>query len=134
VPLVVASRIPILVSAFTGMFVLTYIMTLGALIARRLRGWPHERAVLSLGKWGWPLTIISFIYVIFLAIDFGWKRPSLNPNIGGIPVLWEFVIVVGAFGAIYWFGWLRRRTPTPSAEVVEKERREDSVQGLDSPG
>jgi len=132
VPLVAASRIPILVSAFTGMFVLTYIMTLGALIYRRLRGWPTSRALLSLGKWGWPLTVISFAYVVFLAIDFGWKRPSLNPNLGGVPVLWEFVIVVAAFGAIYWFGWLRRRTRTPSGVLVEeKAGQQGSVPGAD---
>lgn len=129
VPLLAASRIPILVSAFTGMFVLTYIMTLGALIVRRAQGWPPSRARLSLGKWGWPLTIVGFAYVIFLAIDFAWKRPSLNPNLGGVPVLWEFAIVVGAFGAIYWFGWLRRRTRAPSSLLVEEERQEGGVQG-----
>jgi amino acid transporter len=135
VPLLAANRIPILVSAFTGMFVLTYIMTLGALIYRRMRGWPSSPALLSLGKWGWPLTLIGFAYVIFLAIDFGWKRPSLNPNLGGVPVLWEFVIVVGAFGAIYWFGWLRRMTRTPSSvPVEEKAAQQGGVQGADLTG
>lgn len=126
VPLAAASQIPILVSAFTGMFVLTYIMTLGALIVRRAQGWPHDKGRISLGKWGWPVTLISLAYVVFLFIDFAWKRPSLNPDLGGIPVLWEFAVVVGAFGAIYWFGWLRRR---PRSSGLPAEAETTSVGG-----
>jgi hypothetical protein len=49
--------------------------------------------------------------------------------------LWEFVIVVGAFGAIYWFGWLRRMTRTPSSvPVEEKAAQQGGVQGADLTG
>jgi amino acid transporter len=66
VPLLFANRIHVLVAAFTGMVVLSYVLTLAALIRRRLQGWPHEEAPLSLGRWAWPLTLIGFAYTVFL--------------------------------------------------------------------
>jgi amino acid transporter len=100
VPLVAASKIPILVSAFTEMFVLTYLLVLISLVVQRLRGWPAEPRF-SLGAWAWPLTLVGLAYVIFLTIVFEFPRPSLNPNLGGVPVLWEFALVVTLFGVIY---------------------------------
>jgi amino acid transporter len=115
-PLVAASRIPILVSAFTAMFVLTYLLALGSLVVRRLQGWPAEPRF-SLGKWAWPLTLIGLAYVIFLVVDFELPRASLNPNLGGVPVLWEFALAVTLFGAIYWGMSSRRRAQVAALEV-----------------
>jgi amino acid transporter len=111
-PLIAASKIPILVSAFTAMFVLTYLLTLGSLAIRRFRGWPAEQHF-SLGKWAWPLTLIGLAYVIFLAVVFEYPRASLNPHLGGVPVLWEFALVVIVIGAIFWATTGRRSASQP---------------------
>jgi amino acid transporter len=107
VPLLFASRIHVLVAAFTGMLVLSYVLTLAALIRRRLQDWPHEEAPLSLGRWAWPLTLIGFAYTVFLMIDLLVKRPETNPDLGSYPVLWEFGVVFAVLGGAWWFLKLR---------------------------
>jgi amino acid transporter len=112
-PLLAAKKIPVLVSAFTGMLVLPYVITLGALIVRRAKGWPHERAPVSLGRWAWPLTLIGFAYAVALTIDLFAKRPQTNPNLGSYPVLWEFIVVFAVVGGAWWYLVLRRRGDEP---------------------
>lgn len=109
-PLFAANKIPILVSAFTGMLVLPLVVTLAALIVRRLQGWPHERSPVRLGIWAWPLTLIGFAYTVAMSIDLFAKRPATNPNLGSFPVLWEFAVVFAVLAGGWWVFVLRGRS------------------------
>jgi amino acid transporter len=114
IPLFFSHQIPVLVAAFTGMLILPLVLTLGSLIVRRLQGWPHTRAPVSLGMWAWPLTLIGFAYTIALTVDLAVRRPTTNPDLGGYPVLWEFAVAFVVLGGGWWFLKLRQRQARPA--------------------
>ena len=48
--------------AATGLIYLSYFLcNIGLLVARR-RGWPHQKAWFSLGRWGMPINILALIW------------------------------------------------------------------------
>jgi amino acid transporter len=90
----VLAAIPILVTgpyggfvlsiAATGLIYLAYFMcNLGVLIARR-KGWPHEKAWFSLGRWGIVINIAALIYGGLMIINIAlWNDPGLFGDWGG---------------------------------------------------
>jgi urea carboxylase system permease len=59
---------------------LAYMMITGALLLRRLRGWPgpdKTKNLFSLGRWGLPINVLAFIWSIFMVVNVGWPRESV---------------------------------------------------------
>jgi amino acid transporter len=122
IPVLAADKIPVLVAAFTGMLVLTYLLIVGALVVRLVQGWPAQEARFGLGRWRWPATLVSFAYVVFLTIEFAIPRGATNPHLGPLPVFWEAVAAVGIFGSAWWLFSGRHNpdaSPIPDAPRVD---------------
>ena len=70
--------------AATGLIYLSYFLcNIGLAIARR-RGWPHQKAYFSLGRWGMPVNILALIWGALMLINIGlWASPELFGDFGG---------------------------------------------------
>jgi amino acid transporter len=70
--------------AATGLIYLSYFLcNLGVAVARR-RGWPHQPAWFSLGRWGMPVNILALIYGGVMIVNVGlWASPELFGDFGG---------------------------------------------------
>jgi amino acid transporter len=110
VPLIYASKIAVILAAETAMLIVPYVLTTGALVVRRLRGWPERPSRFELGRWGLPLTVVSLVWFTFLLIDCAWSRPETNPHLGPLPVVWEVVAVLIIAAGAWWLWTGTRRT------------------------
>lgn len=115
--------------AATGLIYVAYFMCNAGVLAARFRGWPHQKAWFSLGRWGKLVNILALIYGGLMIINIAlWADGSLfgdwgtdgrlfwNPfintfikpfgnEIAGMPAWPIFETLVGAiliFGAIYY--------------------------------
>ena len=79
VPLIFIKRIPVIVAAITALIIIPYILVLGALLVRRLQGWPRAASQFSLGKWGLPITVAGLVWTIIILWDAAWPRKSPIP-------------------------------------------------------
>ena len=59
--------------ATAGTYVAYQMVVFGGLV-KRSKGWPTERAYFNLGRWGWPVNILAFIYGVFMIINLAWPR------------------------------------------------------------
>jgi amino acid transporter len=66
VPILIITKLTVVVDAGAGLLLATYFITAGASLPRRLRGWPHRVAPFRLGRWGLALTVIGLVWVGFL--------------------------------------------------------------------
>lgn len=102
-PFFVSQQVSVLTIGATATIYLCYVMVMVFVIIARLRGWPGERAVFSLGRWGLPITVFAFVTSLLVALTLFWPRDSINP-------VWHFGIraaywIVGIpliMGAIYY--------------------------------
>ncbi len=90
----VLAAIPILVTgplggfvlaiAATGLIYLSYFLcNLGVMVAR-LRGWPHQKAWFSLGRWGKLVNLAALIWGGLMIINIGlWVAPDVFGDFGG---------------------------------------------------
>ena len=70
--------------AATGLIYLSYMLcNIGVLAARR-RGWPHQPAWFSLGRWGMPVNILAIVWGLVMLVNIGlWNDPGLFGDFGG---------------------------------------------------
>jgi amino acid transporter len=70
--------------AATGLIYLSYLLcNIGVLLART-RGWPHEKAWFSLGRWGMPVNILAIVYGAVILVNISlWADQSLFGDFGG---------------------------------------------------
>jgi amino acid transporter len=130
-PILVVGPVPaISISiAATGLIYVAYFMCNAGVLAARFRGWPHQKAWFSLGRWGKLVNVLALIYGGLMVINIAlWADGSLfgdwgtdgrlywNPfintfikpfgnEIAGMPAWPVFETLVGAiliFGAIYY--------------------------------
>jgi urea carboxylase system permease len=123
-PFLYSDAITVLVTGATGLIYLSYFMNNIASLLARLRGWPHEKAPFTLGRWGLPINILALLYGGLMIINFLWfgglrsnTNPALSgafpalvsvPLLGNIPIFEFSLLVLFVVGAIYWFGFKRR--------------------------
>ncbi len=87
--------------ATAGTYVAYQMVVLGGLIARS-KGWPKDKAYFNLGKWGWPVNIIAFVYGVLMIINLAWPRtPDAKWYDNYLVILSLSVVVV--VGAIVYF-------------------------------
>lgn len=111
-PLVFIKRIPVIVASITALIIIPYILVLGSLLVRRLRGWPPEASKFSLGRWGMPVTAAALVWTTFILFDAAWPRQVTNPTLGPLPVIEDLGIGTIVVGLIWWYMSLRRRRST----------------------
>jgi amino acid transporter len=114
-PLIIINQVTVVIDAITGLLLVTYLITLGAAIYRRMRGWPTERSPFSLGRAGLPLTVVGFVWVVFVLVLAAWPRDVTNPKLGVTRVFWEVLIVLFAIAVIGWFAKVRTAKGTEDA-------------------
>jgi amino acid transporter len=130
-PILVVGPVPaISISiAATGLIYVSYFMCNAGVLVARMRGWPHQRAWFSLGRWGKVVNLLALIYGGLMIINIAlWADGSLfgdwgtdgrlfwNPfintfikpfgnEIAGLPAWPVFETLVGTiliFGLIYY--------------------------------
>ena len=70
--------------AATGLIYLSYLLTNVGVLAARFRGWPHQPAWFSLGRWGKTVNILAILYGGLMLINIAlWQDPNLFGNFGG---------------------------------------------------
>jgi len=103
--------------AATGLIYLSYLLcNLGVLIARR-RGWPRQKALFNLGRWGMPVNILALVYGVVIIVNIAlWNDPSLFGDFGGEGRgFWNPAI--NSF--LQWFGQpLEQLPPWPLYETI----------------
>jgi amino acid transporter len=123
VPLIFIKKIEVLVAAITALIIIPYIMVLGALLFRRLGGWPKVPAQFSLGRWGLPITVGSLIWTLIILWDAAWPREVTNPGLGPLPVIEDLAIGTIVVGVIWWFAVLRGKRDPEGAPKIDQEAR-----------
>jgi amino acid transporter len=119
-PLIFIKKIPVIVASITALIIIPYIMVLGSVLWRRLRGWPSERAQFNLGRWGLPITVAGIVWTVVILLDAAWPREITNPKLGPLPVIEDLGIGAIIVGLIWWFVSLRHKrtvrdvTPVPA--------------------
>ena len=63
--------------ATAGTYVAYQMVVFGGLV-KRAKGWPKDKAYFNLGRWGWPVNIIAFVYGVFMIINLSWPRQSTS--------------------------------------------------------
>ncbi len=122
-PLIFIKKIPVIVASITALIIIPYILVLGSVLWRRLRGWPGERARFSLGRWGMPITVAGLVWTVIILLDAAWPREITNPTLGPLPVIEDLGIGAIVVGLLWWYFALRGRTRTGSQAPAEPARR-----------
>jgi amino acid transporter len=123
-PLIFIKRIPVIVAAITALIIIPYILVFGALLVRRLQGWPRAASQFSLGRWGLPITVAGLVWTVIILWDAAWPRDITNPQLGPLPVIEDLAIGTLIVGLIWWFASLRNKADPQGAAVVEPAARE----------
>jgi amino acid transporter len=87
--------------ATAGTYIAYQMVVLGAMIART-RGWPHRRAYFNLGKWGWPVNIVGFLYGAFMIVNLSWPRNPGDPWYSNYLIPFSAGVIL-ALGAVVYF-------------------------------
>jgi len=123
-----------------------YQMVVIASMVARAGGWPKDRTVFSLGRWGWPVSIAALDYGLFMIINLSWPRSTdaVWQDRYFMPLSLALILVLG--GAVYFgmkaagrdlSGGIRDlEPPTHLSEPVERAPRvaPRPVRGLRDPG
>jgi len=109
-PIVIITKITVVVDAEAGLLLATYLITAGASLPRRLRGWPARPAPFRLGRWGLPLTIIGLAWTGFALTVTAWPRNITNPVFGPTRVIWE---IGGGLITLAAIAWITRQRAGP---------------------
>lgn len=87
-----------------GFFVVFLIVVTCALLARLSGKWKADPGTFSLGRWGVPVNLAAFFWLVFESINVAWPRVSLAPP--GAPwfQVWAVILVfsvLAVLGLIY---------------------------------
>jgi amino acid transporter len=120
IPLIFIKKIEVLVAAITALIIIPYILVLGALLFRRLGGWPTVSSQFKLGRWGLPITIAGLIWTVIILWDAAWPREITNPDLGFMPVIEDLAIGTAIVGVIWWFVSLRGKQDPEGAAKIDQ--------------
>jgi amino acid transporter len=134
----------------TASIYFSYLLGNAAVMRARARGWPKTTAPFSLGRWGKVVNVLALLWGGTMMVNFLWPasgkganalRIFTNPRpketdyygtgplvhlgmkwLNDIPLIWTVMVVIILVGAIYYFGFQRRKPYTrvapPEGEVV----------------
>jgi amino acid transporter len=104
--------------ATAGTYIAYQMVIFGGLF-KRSKGWPTEKAYFNLGKWGWPVNIIAFVYGVLMIINLSWPRTPAAKWYDNYIVVFSLAIVVVAGIIVYFIQ--RARGVDLSATIHEIE-------------
>jgi len=113
----------VVVDAVAGLLLSTYLITAGAPLPQRLRGWPKRPSPFRLGKWGLPLTVIGLFWVAIALTVTAWPRDITNPVFGPTRVIWEIGGGLIILAALAWFARSRRAGADTTAPAQDRTAR-----------
>ena len=123
-PLIFIKKIPVIVASITALIIIPYILVLGTLLWRRLRGWPSQASQFNLGRWGLPITVAGLVWTVIILLDAAWPREVTNPKLGALPVIEDLGIGTIIVGLIWWYVSLRRTSHVPVDVTPEHAERQ----------
>ncbi|WP_047286419.1 APC family permease [Pseudomonas protegens] len=100
-----ATAVGTLIAFGSGGFFMVFLIVIGCALAHRLRGrWRPDAGVFNLGRWGLPVNLAAFVWLLFESVNVAWPRESLAPP--GAPwfQVWAVVLVfstLAVLGLIY---------------------------------
>ncbi|MNZ93701.1 putative amino acid permease YhdG [compost metagenome] len=105
-----------------GFFVVFLIVVTCALLARLSGKWKAETGTFSLGRWGVPINLAAFCWLVFESINVAWPRESLAPagapwfQVWAVILVFSILAVLGLIYMIYAKPYLRTLNPQPSLQ------------------
>lgn len=141
VPFIQFAGAPIIAVAATASIYLSYFLGNLAVMRARSKGWPKTSAPFSLGKRGKTINALALVWGGAMLINFLWPASSTGANslrifsnpspnqtdyygtgplvhFGGflndISLIEQVMVIVLIVGAIYYFGWQRKKPFTPA--------------------
>ncbi|WP_443693655.1 APC family permease [Pseudomonas protegens] len=100
-----ATAVGTLIAFGSGGFFMVFLIVIGCALVHRLRGrWRPDAGVFNLGRWGLPVNLAAFVWLLFESVNVAWPRESLAPP--GAPwfQVWAVVLVfstLAVLGLIY---------------------------------
>lgn len=81
----------------------TYMLSIGCVALKRLRGEPLPPARWSLGRWGLPINLFAFLYSGFAVVFscFPSEQPVDTSNANWAPVVWAAVLVASVLMYVF---------------------------------
>jgi hypothetical protein len=134
IPFIQFAGATIIAVAATAMIYLSYFLGGIAVLRARMKGWPRMKAPFSLGRWGVIVNVLGLLWGAGMLVNFltpaknaDSLRVYSNPKAaqtGGlvdfhvaflnkIPVIELLMVAVILVGAIYFFGFQRKKPFTP---------------------
>lgn len=116
-------------SITVALMYLAYLGVVGPMLLARRRGdWPRPGHANSgyffLGRWGWPLTILAFVYLVGGFLDLAWPRNAIYN--AAPPFHWYlkwsgflFSGIIVGIGVLLYIFYQRHRTGVVDEHVVE---------------
>jgi len=86
--------------ATVGTYLAYQMVVFGGLVVRA-KGWPKDKAYFNLGKWGWPVNIIAFVYGVFMIINLSWPRFPEAPWLDNYSVAVSGAVILGTGVIVY---------------------------------
>jgi urea carboxylase system permease len=138
----------------TASIYFSYLLGNLAVMRARAKGWPRSRAPFSLGRWGMLVNVLAIAWGLAMLVNFLWpagdsganalrifSNPSPNQTdyygtgplvhffgfLNDIALIEQVIVIVFILGAIYYFGWQRKK-PFQSVRPPEEENLEGIVQ------
>lgn len=102
-----ATAVGTLIAFGSGGFFLVFLIVTACALINRLHGrWQPEPGVFNLGRWGLPINLMAFFWLVFESINVAWPRESLAPP--GAPwfQVWAVILVfssLAVLGLLYLF-------------------------------
>ena len=83
-----------------GFFFVFLIVVTCALLARLTGKWKPEVGAFTLGRWGVPVNLAAFVWLLFESINVAWPRVSLAPPDAPWFQVWAVILVFSALAVL----------------------------------
>lgn len=102
-----ATAVGTLIAFGSGGFFVVFLIVVTCALIVRLRGrWKVEPGAFSLGRWGLPVNLAAFVWLVFESVNVAWPRESLAPPGASWIQVWAVIVVfsvLAVLGLIYMF-------------------------------
>jgi amino acid transporter len=136
IPFIQFTGATVIAVAATTMIYLSYLLGNVVVLRARMKGWPKAKAPFSLGRWGKLVNVLAILWGAVMLVNMLWWTNDANSNpartitnpkanqtaglvnfgisfLNKIPVIELLIVVVAIVGAIYFYGFQKRKPYTP---------------------
>lgn len=111
----------VLVAVTVVLIYLAYGICTASTLVARLRGWPRTPAAFSLGRAGFIINLLAVVWGVAMIVNLSWWRPTAGAPFYLNAAVYIFVPLILIIGAIYYYGFQRRRAAAVSATAPGRE-------------